>query len=87
MSRKYKMNNLYGTYFVSFSTVYWIDVFIRESYFQAIIQALDFYRKQRGMLIYSYCIMPSHIHLLFKAKDKNPTELLRDFKKFLPQKQ
>ncbi|MGX2968961.1 hypothetical protein [Ursidibacter sp. B-7004-1] len=40
MSRKYKMNNLDGTYFVSFATVYWIDVFVREIYFQAIIQSL-----------------------------------------------
>lgn len=26
--------------------------------------------------------MPSHIHLLFQAKENNPTKLLRDFKKF-----
>lgn len=33
MSRKYKMNNPNGAYFVSFATVYWVDVFIREIYF------------------------------------------------------
>ncbi|OAQ13748.1 transposase [Bibersteinia trehalosi Y31] len=82
MSRKYKMNNPNGAYFVSFATVYWVDVFIREIYFQAVIESLDFCRKNKGMLIYGYCIMPSHIHLLFQAKENNPTELLRDFKKF-----
>ena len=40
MSRKYKFNNKEGIYFVSFATVYWIDVFIRESYFELMIQAL-----------------------------------------------
>ncbi|GLB50436.1 hypothetical protein Y10_28040 [Neptunitalea sp. Y10] len=32
------------------------------------------------MLIYAYCIMPSHIHLIFSATEDNPSELLRDFK-------
>ena len=45
MSRKYKFNNKEGIYFVSFATVYWIDVFIRESYFELMIQALSFFRK------------------------------------------
>ncbi|MGY4675111.1 transposase [Ursidibacter arcticus] len=81
MSRKYKMNNLDGTYFVSFAIVYWIDVFMREIYFQAVIQSLALCRKEKGMILYGYCIMPSHIHLLFQAKEKNPTELLQRFKK------
>ncbi|MBN6711082.1 transposase [Haemophilus haemoglobinophilus] len=68
MSRKYKMNNPDGAYFVSFATVYWIDVFIREIYFQTIIQPLAFCRKEKGMILYGYCIMPSHRHLLFQAK-------------------
>ena len=81
MSRKYKFNNKEGIYFVSFATVYWIDVFIRESYFELMIQALSFFRKERGMLIYGYCIMPSHVHLLFQAKKENPSALIRDLKK------
>jgi len=30
MSRKYKFHNPEGIYFVSFATVYWIAVFVRE---------------------------------------------------------
>ncbi|MEG9491008.1 transposase [Mannheimia indoligenes] len=82
MSRIYKMRNSDGAYFVSFATVYWIDVFICEIYFQVIIESLTFCRKEKGMQIYGYCIMPIHIHLLFQAKNQNPTEILRDFKKF-----
>lgn len=33
ISRKYKMNNPTGTYFVNFATVYWVDVFVRDSLF------------------------------------------------------
>ncbi len=38
------------------------------------------------MEIYSYCIMPSHIHLIFRAKNENPGDLLRDFKTYTSKK-
>ena len=75
------MNNPNGAYSGSFATVYWIYSFIREIYFQVLIQSLAFCRKEKGMILYGYCIMPSHRHLLFQAKEKNPTELLQRFKK------
>ena len=81
MSRKYKFRNESGVYFVSFSIVYWVDIFVREIYFNAIVESLDYCRKNRGMILYGYCIMPSHIHLLFQSKDKKPMELIRDFKR------
>lgn len=31
-------------------------------------------------------IVPSHIHLLFQAENQNPSDLIRDFKTFLPPK-
>ena len=82
MSRKYKFHNKEGLYFISFATVYWIDVFVRELYFEEIVKSLDYCRKNKGMEIYCWCIMPSHIHLIFRAKDSNPSDLIRDFKKF-----
>jgi REP element-mobilizing transposase RayT len=82
VSRKYKFHNKDGLYFVSFATVYWVDVFIRNLYFNAVIQSLDFCRKNKGMEIYAYCIMTSHVHLIFRAKDANPGDILIDFKSF-----
>ena len=37
MSRKFKFHNKEGLYFVSFATVNWIDVFVREQYCLALI--------------------------------------------------
>ncbi len=45
------------------------------------IQALSFFRKERGMLIYGYCIMPSHVHLLFQAKKRESIGADKRFKK------
>ena len=58
MSRKYKFYNKAGSYFVSFVTVYWIDVFVRVEYFQMMVESLDYCRNNKGMEIYTWCIMP-----------------------------
>ena len=86
MSRKYKFYNPSAAYFISFATVYWIDVFIRETYFLMLAESLEYCRKEKGMEIYAYCFMPSHIHLVFRATDENPSDLIRDFKGFTAKK-
>ncbi|HGO5816097.1 TPA: hypothetical protein ACK3JR_002004 [Mannheimia haemolytica] len=58
MSRKYKFHEKSGAYFVNFATVYWVDVFVRDRYFQTIIEAFDYCRKHKGMILYA----PSHHH-------------------------
>lgn len=82
MSRKYKFNDKNGVYFISFATVYWIDVFVRDCYFEMMISALNYCRENKGMKIYGYCIMPSHVHLLFQIEEKNPSDVIRDLKTF-----
>jgi putative transposase len=82
MSRKYKFHNKDGLYFVSFATVYWIDVFVREDYTKTIIASLDYCRKNKGLEIYGWCIMPSHLHLVIRAKENNPEKVLGRFKEF-----
>lgn len=82
MSRNYKFRNPEGLYFISFATVFWIDVFVRRIYFDAIVENLNFCIKQKGMEVYAWCIMPSHIHLVFKSTIQKPEELIRDFKSY-----
>jgi REP element-mobilizing transposase RayT len=82
MSRNYKFYNKEGLYFVSFATVFWIDVFVRPLYFECLVKNLNYCVQKKGMEIYSWCIMPSHVHLIFKSTVQKPEELLRDFKSF-----
>lgn len=86
MSRKYKFHNPTGVYFVSFATVYWIDIFTRQIYFDILEQSIQYCRKEKGMELYAYCFMPSHIHFIFRDANENPTALLRDFKKHTSKK-
>ncbi|TRW25759.1 transposase [Flavobacterium zepuense] len=86
MSRKYKFGEKTGAYFVSFATVNWIDVFTRDEYFWCIIESLNYCRQNKGMELYGYCIMPSHIHLIFRSALGDPSGLMRDFKGFTSRK-
>jgi len=86
MSRKYKFHNSTAAYFVSFATVYWIDVFTRADYFNILANSIDYCRKEKGMELFAYCFIPSHIHFIFRSKKEEPAKLLGDFKKYTSKK-
>ncbi len=86
MSRKYKFLNKEGLYFVSFATVNWIDIFVRDEYCQTVVDSLDYCRKKKGLGIYCWLIMPSHIHLIIRAKNGNPETVLGRLKEFTSKK-
>ena len=80
MSRKYKFHNPEGVYFVSFATVYWLDVFVWEQYFVTMVESLEYCRKNKGLELFAYSILPSHAHLIFRDKDYDPGKLLKEIK-------
>jgi putative transposase len=82
VSRNYKFHNSEGLYFISFSVVFWIDVFVRPIYFECLVKNLNFCVENKGMELYAWCIMPSHVHLVFRSTTQKPEELIRDFKSF-----
>lgn len=86
MSRNYKFHNKAGLYFVSFATVNWLDVFTRQIYFNILVESINYCRKEKGMELYCYCFMPSHIHLIFRSSKEEPSSLLRDFKSYTAKK-
>ncbi|MBQ0739537.1 REP-associated tyrosine transposase [Aquimarina celericrescens] len=86
MSRNYKFHNKSGLYFVSFATVYWIDVFTRERYLSILASSIEYCRAKKGMELYAYCFMPSHVHLVFCSCNNDPAGLIRDFKKHTAKK-
>ena len=54
--------------------------------FSIIPMLITYAVQNKGMEIYAWCIMPSHVHLMYRAKDNNPGDLLRDFKTFTSKK-
>lgn len=80
MSRKYKFRDQSKLYFVSFATVHWIDVFVRPEYSEILLESLRYCQKEKGLEIYAWCIMPSHVHLIIGTTGKPMQGILRDFK-------
>jgi REP element-mobilizing transposase RayT len=87
MSTKYKATMPDTGYFITITTVGWIDIFTRLKQRYVIINALAYCQKHKGLEIYAYCIMPSHLHLLCKATEGYLlSHIMRDFKKFTSKK-
>lgn len=80
MSTKYKFGNKDNLYFVSFSVVYWIDLFVREEYYNIVIDSLKFCQSNKGLEIYAWCIMSSHLHLIISSHGANLEDIMRDLK-------
>lgn len=68
MSTKYKATETDVAYFITITTVGWIDVFKRLKQKYVLVNALRYCQENKGLEIYAFCIMSSHIHLLCKAQ-------------------
>jgi len=80
---RYKIHDQNGTYFLTLTVVYWIDVFSRREYRDIIIESLNYCIKEKGLVIHSWVIMSNHIHLVARVEVNNGmSAVLRDFKKF-----
>jgi len=71
------------TYFLTMTVVDWIDVFTRLNHKMFLIDSLKFNQKERGLNIYAWCLMPSHLHMIANtSKEFELDAVVRDFKKF-----
>lgn len=83
MSDKYKIHDNDRPYFITMTTVGWIDVFTRKELKLLIVDSLKHCQQHKGLIIYGWCLMPSHMHIICSADDGNVlTAILRDFKKY-----
>lgn len=81
MSTKYKATNN-NIYFITVTTVDWVDVFTRLNHKQTIIDSLNYCREKKGLSIYAYTLMHSHLHMICSAKEGfELPDIIRDFKK------
>ncbi len=60
--------------------VYWVDVFIRKEYKDIIVDSWKYCQQQKGLEIYGWVIMPSHIHLIIGSNQCKLEDIVRDIK-------
>jgi len=69
-------------YFVTLTTVGWVDVFTRNDYKNILVENLAYCQLNENLEIYSYVIMSNHIHMICRRQDKDLNELLGRFKSY-----
>jgi putative transposase len=80
MSSKYKFRNQDKLYFVSFATIYWLDVFIRNEYKEIVLDSLRVCQEKKGLEVYSWVIMTSHVHLIIGTHGEKLERILGSMK-------
>lgn len=83
MGRKYAIRSQEHFYFVTFTVVYWLDVFIRQEYKNIFLESLKYCQKEKGLMVGAWCIMTSHIHLAIASGGVAKLEdIIRDLKSY-----
>ena len=83
MGSRYKIRDQDGLYFLTFTIVGWVDLFIRNAYRDCLIDSLNYCMKHKGLRIHAFVIMTSHVHLIVSSKqDFKLQNTIRDPKKY-----
>lgn len=84
MSRVLKITESDGIYFVTFTTVQWIDLFTRREYKNILVESLRYCQEHKGLLIHAFVFMTNHLHLIISRTPDGAelSDIIRDFKKF-----
>ena len=79
---RYSITDQNETHFVTFTLVDWVDVFVRLNYKNVVVESLNYCIANKGLEVFGWCLMTSHLHLLIRAKQGfELSHIIRDFKK------
>ena len=84
---RYSISDQNDLYFLTFTVVFWMDVFTRKEYKHIIVESLNYCIKEKGLNIFCWCLMSNHLHLIASAREYcRLSDIIRDFKKFTAKK-
>ncbi len=81
----YRIHEDASVYFVTYSVVSWLPVFVSERPCRLIADSLVFCHKNKGLRVNAYVIMPTHMHAIVFDRDHEPERLagvLDGFRRF-----
>lgn len=82
---RYRIRPDASVYFLTYSVVEWLPVFVSEISCKVISQSLTFCHHQKKLRINAFVVMPTHLHLIVFDQDFDTQRLSRtlaDFRKF-----
>ena len=82
---RYRIQPDAAVYFLTYSVVDWLPVFVSEDAGRIVTESLTFCQQNKGLRISAFVIMPTHLHAIFFDKDFDSHRLqtsLAEFRKF-----
>ena len=72
------------SHFLTHTITGWADLFTRKELAEIIVNSLNFCIQSKGLEVYAWCLMPSHLHMIANSNkpDASLSDIMRDFKKF-----
>ncbi len=78
---RYYIRDQHAIYFVTFTVIEWLDVFSRLNNKNVVVDALNYGVDKKGLIVYAWCLMTSHLHLIVSAREPfQLSGIIRDFK-------
>ncbi len=82
---RYRIVEGVGVYYVTFTVIEWLPVFINEIACKIITDSFNFCIQNKRLRVHAYVIMPTHLHAILFDTEFNPERLkstLDDMRKF-----
>jgi putative transposase len=79
---RYRINAEGAVYFVTFTVVEWLPIFVSEGACRIITDSLNFCNQQKSLCTNAFVIMPTHIHVIFFDRDFNSARLIQTLNEF-----
>jgi REP element-mobilizing transposase RayT len=78
----YRIHDDASVYFVTFSVVSWLPVFVSERACRLLTDSLAFCHAQKGLRINAYVIMPTHLHAIVFDHEHDAARLTQSLNAF-----
>ena len=82
MSEHLKAHKEGTLYFCTLTVVGWADVFTRKRNAEVIVDSLAYCQREKGLELFAYVLMPSHLHMIARVQQGQLADVLRDMKSF-----
>ena len=82
---RYRIHTDAAVYFVTYSVVEWLPIFVSDATCRIITDSLNFCHQRKNLGINAYVIMPTHLHAIVFDRQWNSKRLeesLTEFRKF-----
>ncbi len=78
----YKIRDQFRPHYVTFTVTDWVDVFSRKIYTDILIENFKFCQKEKGLIIFGFCIMSNHVHAILQSSKGVLSKTIGEYKSY-----